>query len=540
MPPLFEGADQEADVSDDEELLQPVVYSHTCVHEFDDSDAAFDDDIWTTRNDPNPAPDFQGVSGLVTQPPADADVSYFLGLFLHDEFFDLVVTQTNLYAEQFIATTVLTNHALAQAWKPTSRPEMKRFFGLYILMGLTRKNWLREYWAKDPVVYTPIFGAVMSRNRFDLLLQFLHFADNATADRTDKLYKVRPLLDLLGATFKAVYKPEREVSIDEELIKFKGRVAFRQYIPSKRSRFGIKVFALCDKTGYFYDSMVYHGKLAQPLPMTDQLGATGAIVIALMGDSLDQGYLLYLDNFYTSIGLATYLLERQTAMCGTVCSNRVGLPADLKALNVPKGTFAFRRRGKCLLLKYHDKKVVLMLSTMHDASSVPTRKRDRDGRQFHRLAANHSYNQFMGGVDKNDSMVETHTSIRRNAKWYKKLGFHYIEEALQNAFIIAKRHLRINHYAFQKEAARALLVAGDAEACIAVAAAAGGTDRLLGKHFPSSIPPTTKKERPTRVCVVCSKSGLRRESRYQCRHCMDKPALCIEPCFEKYHTKRVY
>ena len=181
-----------------------------------------------------------------------------------------------------------------------------------------------------------------------------------------------------------------------------------------------------------------------------------------------------------------------------------------------------------------------MLSTMHDASSVPTRKRDRDGRQIHRLAANYSYNQFMGGVDKSDSMVETHTSVRRNAKWYKKLGFHYIEEALQNAFIIAKRHLRINHYAFQKEAARALLVAGDAEACIAAAAAAGGTDRLLGKHFPSPIPPTTKKEHPTRVCVVSSKSSLRRESRYQCRHCMHKPALCIEPCFEKYHTKRVH
>ena len=227
-------------------------------------------DNTTTRNDPNPAPDFQGVSGLVTQPPADADVSYFLGLFPHDEFFDLVVTQTNLYAEQFIATTILTNHALAQAWKRTSRPEMKRFFGLYILMGLTRKNWLREYWAKDPMVYTPIFGAVMSRNRFDVLLQFLHFVHNATADRTDKLYKVRPLLDLLGAIFKAVHKPEREVSIDEELIKFKGSVAFRQYIPSKRARFGIKVFAFCDKSGYFYDSMVYHGKLAQPLPMTDQ------------------------------------------------------------------------------------------------------------------------------------------------------------------------------------------------------------------------------------------------------------------------------
>ena len=176
----------------------------------------------------------------------------------------------------------------------------------------------------------PIFGAVMSSNRFDVLLLFLHFTDNATANRTDKLHKVRPLLDLLGATFKAMYKPEREISIDEKQIKFKGRVAFRQYIPSKGARFGINVFALCDKSGYFYVSMVYHGKLTQPLPMTDQLGATGAIVIALMGDLLGQGYQPHLDNFYTSNGIATSLLERQTAMCGTVRSNRVGLSRGLE------------------------------------------------------------------------------------------------------------------------------------------------------------------------------------------------------------------
>ena len=103
-------------------------------------------------------------------------------------------------------------------------------------------------------------------------------------------------------------------------------------------------------------------------------------------------------------------------MYGTVQSNRVDLPADLKALKDPKGTYAFGRERKSFLLKYHDKEVVLVLSTMHDATTVPTRKRDGKGHQVEWLAANHSYNQFRDRVEKNNSMVSTHSSIRHHGK----------------------------------------------------------------------------------------------------------------------------
>ena len=35
---------------------------------------------------------------------------------------------------------------------------------------------------------------------------------------------------------------------------------FKQYIPKNRKRFGIKIFKLCDSTGYTYDMKVYLGK----------------------------------------------------------------------------------------------------------------------------------------------------------------------------------------------------------------------------------------------------------------------------------------
>ena len=45
--------------------------------------------------------------------------------------------------------------------------------------------------------------------------------------------------------------------MDEVIVKFKGRVIFRQYIPKKRKHFGIKIYKLCDESGYTYNMEVY-------------------------------------------------------------------------------------------------------------------------------------------------------------------------------------------------------------------------------------------------------------------------------------------
>lgn len=58
--------------------------------------------------------------------------------------------------------------------------------------------------------------------------------------------------------------------------------------------------------------------------------------------------------------------------------------------------------------------------------------------------------------------------------------------------------------------------------------------RINAPHYPTFIPPTTGKQEPRRRCVVCYKSGQRRETRYNCEEC--KVALCAAPCFQRYHT----
>ena len=214
--------------------------------------------------EPN-VPPFTGTPGIKVPLPNNPSTGDFLNLFLTDEFFDILVEQTNLYAIQYKRNNPnLPPNSRANEWFDTTRVEMKQFIALSLLMGIVRKPEIAQYWSTNPLLKGSIFNSVMPRNRFQSILQFLHFADNSQFDPNDpdrdRLYKVRPVVEYLVNKFRTVYIPEDHISIDEELLLWKGNLAFKQYIPMKRARFGIKMFSLCETSGYLWNSFVYLGK----------------------------------------------------------------------------------------------------------------------------------------------------------------------------------------------------------------------------------------------------------------------------------------
>ena len=94
------------------------------------------------------------------------------------------------------------------------------------------------------------------RNQFQAITFFLHFADNSDYDvndpNLDRLYKVRAVIEYIVDRFRSVYVPNEFVYIDEELLLWKGRLSFKQYISNKRSRSGIKLFSLCETSGFIW------------------------------------------------------------------------------------------------------------------------------------------------------------------------------------------------------------------------------------------------------------------------------------------------
>ena len=51
-----------------------------------------------------------------------------------------MVTETNRYAEQIIAHSVVTAKSRMRRWVATTNTEMKRFLGVLFTMGLVKKH----------------------------------------------------------------------------------------------------------------------------------------------------------------------------------------------------------------------------------------------------------------------------------------------------------------------------------------------------------------------------------------------------------------
>ena len=108
---------------------------------------------------------------------------------------------------------------------------------------------------------------VLKRDRFSLIMKFLHLSNNESyiprgQPGHDPLHKLRPLLGPLIANFQSAYTLNRELSIDEAMVGFKGRLSFIQYLPKKPTKWGMKAYVLADSTtGYVYNWRLYTGKV---------------------------------------------------------------------------------------------------------------------------------------------------------------------------------------------------------------------------------------------------------------------------------------
>ncbi|XP_068235663.1 piggyBac transposable element-derived protein 4-like [Palaemon carinicauda] len=220
-----------------------------------------------------------------------------------------------------------------KAWIPTDFDEMKKFIGIILCMGLVRLPKIELYWSKKKVYDYSFVCKHMKRDRFTLLLKCFHFNDNDLDDKSNKLYKIQPLLDKLNQRFKSVYSPGDRVVIGESMIPYRGRVSFLQYNPGKAHKYGLKIYKPCAPNAYTWNFQVYSGKPA-PLPSFNH---SVSVILKLCDSLLHQGVTVFADNFYTSLPLAEKFLKEQTYYCGTLRKCRKFIPSSLQNAKLKKG-----------------------------------------------------------------------------------------------------------------------------------------------------------------------------------------------------------
>ena len=196
-------------------------------------------------------PSFLGIPGLrtpheetVLSSSEDDDICRnVIRCFITDELIETLVNFTNIRAALYLRTETLKPHSRFRSWTDCSFAEMMKFVGLVLLMGIIKKPQLTDYWSTDDLLCTPFFHSEFSltRDRFLLILHFVRFANYENLGSEENcLRKIQPFVDIILSICSNVYKPSQNVTVDESLLLYKGRLYFKQYIPTKRRRFGDK------------------------------------------------------------------------------------------------------------------------------------------------------------------------------------------------------------------------------------------------------------------------------------------------------------
>ena len=315
--------------------------------------------------------------------------------------------------------------------------EFSAGISLLLRAGVDRDNFtdLDDLWSIHDS--KPFYRATMSVKRFKFFLRCLRCDDYRTRRsrlKDDKLAAFRDIWSLFLDRLRRFYTPDFDLTIDEQLVGYRGHIPGRTYLPSKPRKYGIKIFWMCEATtGYALNAVIYTGRenghVHRNLAMD--------IVLQLTHPYNGSGRNICCDNYFTSHALALRLLENNLTILGTLRLHRREIPEFIHSTRgraVMTSRFAFDHDANIVLVSYLPKKNknVVLLSSSHCAAQV-------EGPQ-NKPSIILQYNSIKGGVDTLDENVERFTCRRKTVRWPLLLLYNTFDVAVNNAFLLFKKN----------------------------------------------------------------------------------------------------
>ena len=272
----------------------------------------------------------------VNSPAGLEDYSPFglFSLFVPKWLLDTIAKETNEKAKRNYERE-LNPHA--RLWHDTTGAEIGAFLGVLLISGLYKQSKTANYWNTNPdKPLLILIQRTFSCNRWEQIKRFFKIAphDPDYKPQGEQWYtKLNPWYSHVRKTSRDLLTPGHEVSVDEQLILFKGRSAHTMQIGSKEAGVGFKIYSLCAEN-YLWDFVFTspkHGisESKKVLGLTE----TGSVVYNLCKQlpGGENRYIVYTDNFFTNVDLYTALRE---VGIGVVETTKVGsFPVELLALN---------------------------------------------------------------------------------------------------------------------------------------------------------------------------------------------------------------
>ena len=171
-------------------------------------------------------------------------------------------------------TNLEGRRVFGEEWKELDKTHLHAYLGLLILAGVykSKDESTASLWDAD--TGRNIFRATMSLGTFHIFSRVIRFDNRETRPgrrERDKLAAIRTVWDKWVEQLPLLYNPGPNVTVDERLVAFRGRCPFKQYMPSKPAKYGIKIWAACDaKSSYALNLQVYTGKPVGGAPERNQ------------------------------------------------------------------------------------------------------------------------------------------------------------------------------------------------------------------------------------------------------------------------------
>ncbi|CAB3254174.1 unnamed protein product [Arctia plantaginis] len=296
-----------------------------------------------------------------------------LHLFVEEEMIDDIVQYTNVEIDIKSNKYKTSKYTTSQ----TSPNEIKALLGLLIQSAALKSNHLPTRTLFDTLRNAKTYRACMSAERFDFILRCMRFDDRNTRQErreSDRLAPIRDFWEKFIGNCRKWYKPGSYITVDEQLVGFRGRCPFRMYIPNKPNKYGLKLVMMADSsTKYMCNAMPYMGKNTN----TGSEPLATYFVKELSKPYHGSNRNITMDNWFTSVPLAEELLKPpyKLTVVGTLRSNKREIPKEMaNTRSRPVGTSVFGFDKELTLVSYKPKpnKVVYLLSSTHDQPAINT------------------------------------------------------------------------------------------------------------------------------------------------------------------------